>query len=149
MPKIDLDAIPQINATGYPEPYATEVSGRWYRRLGPGAGLTDFGVSHVTLEPGAFSSARHWHEDEDEFVVMLAGEAVLIDDHGRTPLRAGDCAAFPKNDGNGHRLANESDGPCIFVAIGKTANGTCHYSDIDMRFDGANQRYVRKDGTSY
>src|SRR5687767_6902449 len=117
MPKLDLDAIPQTNATGYPPVYADVVQGRLYRRLAPAAGLSDFGVSHVTLLPGAWSSQRHWHEGEDEFLVMLEGEAVLIDDHGRTPLRAGNCAAFPKADGNGHHVINESDRNCVFVVV--------------------------------
>ena len=77
MPKVDLDSIEQVNRTGYPPPFDKEVQGRWYRRLGPVNGLTDFGVSHVTLKPGAWSSQRHWHDGEDEFLVMIAGEAVL------------------------------------------------------------------------
>src|SRR4028119_669443 len=102
MPKIDLDAIEATATTTYPPPFDREVRGRWYRRLGPAAGLTDFGVTHVRLEPGAWSSQRHWHPEADEFVVMIAGEAVLIDDNGEHPMTAGDSAAFPKNDGNGH-----------------------------------------------
>ena len=148
MPKIDLDALPATNATGYPPEHAAAVRGRWYRRLGPASGLSDFGVSHVTLEPGAWSSQRHWHEGEDEFVVIIEGEAVLVDDGGRTPMRAGDCAAFPKNDGNGHVLVNESDAPCRFIAVGRPAATDCHYPDIDMHlFAGTGFR--RKDGSAY
>ena len=149
MPKIDLDSIPQINRTGYPAEYAGAMDGRWYRRLGPATGLSEFGVSQVTLKPGGWSSQRHWHEGEDEFVVMVAGEAVLVDDNGRTVMRAGDCASFPKGDGNGHHLINESDRDCMFIAVGRPAVETAHYPDIDMRFDGAGQRYVRKDGSDF
>ena len=148
MPRIDLDAIPQTNATGYPPEHATAVAGRWYRRLAPTSGLTDFGASHVTLQPGAWSSQRHWHAEEDEFVVMLSGHAVLIDDHGRTPMGPGDCAAFPKGDGNGHKLVNESELPCVFVAVGKPATGDCHYPDVDLHLD-AKRGYVRKDGSGF
>jgi uncharacterized cupin superfamily protein len=148
MPKLDLQTIPETNATGYPAPYNAAMGGRWYRRLAPPAGLTDFGVSHVRLEPGGISSQRHWHEGEDELVVMLSGEAVLVDDHGRTLLSAGDIAAFPKSDGNGHQLVNESDGPCLFVAIGRPAASPCHYPDIDLHLpDG--RTYTRKDGRPY
>ena len=45
MPKVDLDAIEQTNRTGYPPPFNEAVQGRWYRRLGPASGLSDFGVS--------------------------------------------------------------------------------------------------------
>lgn len=149
MPKLDLDAIPQTNATGYPAQYADAVQQRWYRRLAPVAGITDFGASHVVLQPGAWSSQRHWHEGEDELVVMLSGEVVLVDDHGETTLIAGDIASFPKNDGNGHVLQNRSDAPCMFVAIGRPSDTACHYPDIDMHlFEGAGEQR-RKDGSRF
>ncbi len=148
MPKLHLDAIPQTNATGYPRPFDAPVAQRWYRRLAPVGGLTAFGASHVVLKPGAWSSQRHWHDGEDEFVVMLSGEAVLIEDGGETILRAGDCAAFPKGVANGHHLVNRSDADCVFVAIGGGAAEGGGYADIDMLFT-ADGRYTRKDGTEY
>ncbi|MFL9841494.1 cupin domain-containing protein [Sphingomonas sp. ST-64] len=148
MPKLDLDTIPQTNATGYPAEYADVVSQRWYRRLAPAAGLEDFGASHVTLKPGAWSAHRHWHEGEDELVVMVAGEAVLVDDAGEHVMRPGDVAAFPKGDGNGHVLQNRSDADCVFVAIGKPAASDCHYPDIDMHLI-AGQGFRRKDGSGF
>ncbi|WNO52328.1 cupin domain-containing protein [Stakelama saccharophila] len=148
MPKLDLDTIPQTNATGYPPEYAGAVAGRWYRRLAPAAGLEDFGVSHVTLKPGAWSSQRHWHAGEDEFVVMLSGEAVLVDDTGETRLRAGDCAAFPKGDGNGHVLQNRSGSECVFVAVGRPSNTACHYPDVDMQLVPG-EGFRRRDGSAF
>lgn len=148
MPKLDLDAIPATNATGYPPQYAKAVQGRWYKRLGPPGGLTEYGVSHVRLEPGAWSSQRHWHEGEDEVVVMLSGEAVLVDDGGETVMRPGDVATFPRGDGNGHVLQNRSDAPCTFVAVGRLAASDCHYPDVDMHlFNGRGFR--RKDGSAF
>jgi len=149
MPKIDLDIISQTNATGYPPEYAAAVAGRCYRRLGPTSGLTDFAVSHVVLKPGAWSAQRHWHEDEDEFAVILSGEATLVDDDGRHPMLAGDCAAFPKNDGNGHCLINESAADCVFIVVGQGWNGDCHYPDVDMRYNAADRSYTRKDGSTF
>jgi uncharacterized cupin superfamily protein len=148
MPKIALDMIDQTNRTGYPPPFDKEVAGRWYRRLAPAAGLTEFGVSHVTLKPGAWSSQRHWHKGEDEFLVMLSGEAVLVEDDGQTILRAGDCAAWPKGSANGHHLRNESDSDCVFVVVGGGTNTGGGYSDIDMMWT-EDDRYVHKDGTPY
>lgn len=148
MPKIDIDAIPQTNATGYPSPFDAAVGGRWYRRLAPVSGLTAFGASHVVLKPGAWSSQRHWHDGEDEMVVMLSGEAVLVEDDGETIMRPGDCAAWPKGNTNGHHLINRSDTDCCFVAIGAGPRTGGGYSDIDMMFT-ADNRYIRKDGTEY
>ncbi|HYD38428.1 MAG TPA: cupin domain-containing protein [Allosphingosinicella sp.] len=149
MPRLDLDSFPQTNATGYPSPWREEMTKRHYRRLGPASGLSDFGVSHVTLEPGGVSSQRHWHEEEDEFVVMLEGEAVLVEEDGETVMRAGDCASFPKGVANGHRLVNRAESPCVFIAIGKHALSNCHYPDIDLYLDGVTSRFTRKDGTPY
>lgn len=148
MPKVDLQAIAPINATGYPPHLADVVEERWYRRLAPATGLTDFGASHVVLQPGAWSAQRHWHENEDEILVILSGHAVLVDDFGRTPMGPGDIAAFPKNDGNGHCLINESDAPCVFFVVGKSVNGPCHYPDVDMHEFGAGDKR-RKDGDSF
>lgn len=147
MPKLDLDAIPATNATGYPGDLAAAVAGRWVRRVGKTAGFADFGASHVVLKPGAASSQRHWHEDEDELVVMLAGEAVLVDDSGRVVMRPGDVAAFPKGDPNGHQLVNESDADCVFLAIGRPSASDCHYPDVDLHLSGG--AYRRKDGSAY
>jgi uncharacterized cupin superfamily protein len=148
MPKIDLDQFEPSNRTGYPPPFNQDVAGRWCRRLSPATGLTDFGVSHVTLKPGAWSSQRHWHDGEDEFLVMISGEAVLVEDEGRTILRAGDCAAWPKGSTNGHHLRNESDRDCTFVCVGGGVNTGGGYSDIDLMFTPEGT-YVHKDGTPY
>lgn len=148
MPKIYIEAIPQSNATGYPSPFDAQVEGRWWRRLAPTAGLTQMGASHVVLKPGAWSSQRHWHKGEDELVVMLAGEAVLIEDDSETIMRPGDVAAWPAGVQNGHHLVNRGDKDCVFIAIGtgERANGGA-YSDIDMTF--SDDGYFHKDGTPY
>ena len=147
MPRIDLDSIAQRNDTGYPGAHARLVQPRWVRRLAPVAGLTDFGVTHVVLKPGAASSQRHWHEDEDEFLVMLSGEAMLVEEGARTLLRAGDMAAFPKGEPDGHHLVNEGDTDCAFVAFGRPPTGDCHYPDIDLLWSGGVYRH--KDGRRY
>lgn len=145
MPKLDLDSIPQTNATAYPAPYDEQVAGRWYRRLAPASGMTCFGASHVVLKPGTWSSQRHWHDTEDEMLVMLSGEAVLVEDDGRTMLKAGDICAWPMGVANGHHLINESGEDCCFVVISGGERTSGGYSDIDMLF--TTNGYTRKDGT--
>ena len=149
MPKVDLAAIEETDRTGYPPPYDADVAGRWYRRLAPPSGITDFGASHVRLEPGAWSSQRHWHEGEDELMIMIAGEAVLVEEGGRTILAPGDIVAWPKDVANGHHLVNESDAPCLFLVVGTDHGKDCHYPDIDLHLDGATDRYLHKDRTPY
>ena len=149
MPKLDLDAIPQTNATGYPPPYDQDVAGRRYRRLAPAAGFTKLGASHVVLDPGAYSSQRHWHEGQDELLILLQGEAVLIEDQGEVPVHAGDILAWPAGDRNGHRLHNRSDKPCVFIAVsaGDRDEDRGEYPDIDMVFTP--EGYFKRDGTPY
>lgn len=149
MPKLDLAAIPQTNVTGYPAPFDREVQGRWYRRLAPVSGFTMLGASHVVLKPGAWSSQRHWHAGQDELVMMLSGEAVLVEDGGETLVRTGDILAWPAGEANGHHLQNRSSEDCVFVAIsaGPRETDRGEYPDIDMVFDP--DGYARKDGTRY
>lgn len=148
MPKLDLAAIPATNRTGYPAPFDAPVQGRWYKRLAPVAGLDVLGASHVVLKPGAWSAQRHWHSGADELVIMLTGNAVLIEDDLRTPLGPGDIAAFPANVANGHHLVNESDADCSYVAISAGPDGGGVYPDIDMVWDDQGN-YRHKDGTPY
>lgn len=148
MPKVDLDSTVASNATGYPEPFHHEVQGRWWKRIAPLAGLSEMGASYVNLEPGAWSSHRHWHDGEDEMVIILAGRAVLIEDDGETEVGPGDILAWPKGTTNGHHLINRSEDNCIFVAISAGPRTGGGYSDIDMVFtdDG---RFCRRNGTEY
>ena len=146
--KIDVEALPQSIATGYPAPFDAAVAGRWWRRLAPVGGLTAMGASHVVLKPGAWSSQRHWHDEEDELLVMLTGEAVLVEDEVRTVLRPGDVCAWAMGVKNGHHLINEGDTDCSFIAIGAgNKAGSGAYSDIDMTFDDVG--YYHKDGSPY
>ncbi len=149
MPKLDLASIPQTNRTGYPAPFDVPVQGRNYRRLAPPSGLTHMGASHVVLEPGAWSSQRHWHGEEDELLIMLEGEAILVEDDGETAVRAGDVCAWPAGVRNGHHLQNRSTERCVYVAISAGDAETDHgeYPDIDMTFGP--EGYARKDGTPY
>ncbi|MGY4625019.1 putative cupin superfamily protein [Bradyrhizobium sp. USDA 4486] len=96
MPKIDLATVPARKGSGYPAPFDAPSAERIRKRLGNAGGLSDFGVNLMRLPPGNWSSQRHWHSHEDEFVYVLEGEVVLIEDEGETELRAGDCAPSRK-----------------------------------------------------
>jgi uncharacterized cupin superfamily protein len=150
MPKIDIPAIPERKGTGYPSKFNAPCAERIRQRLGSAGGLTDFGVNLMRLPPGNWSSQRHWHSHEDEFVYVLEGELVLIENDGETLLRAGECAAFPKGSGNGHHMINRSDRTALHLEIGSRQPedvATC--SDIDMMSANADGRFVHKDGTPY
>ena len=146
----ELTAAPARSGSGYPPPFDAPCATRTRRRLGAAGGLVDFGVNLMTLPPGAWSSQRHWHSHEDEFVHVLAGEVTLIEDAGETLLRAGDSAAFPKGSGDGHHLINRSAATAVYLEVGSRHPDdltTC--SDIDLKSANSDGRFVHKDGTAY
>lgn len=150
MPKIDLAVVPEVKGAGYPPPFDRPCEERVRQRLGNAGGLQDFGVNLMHLLAGGWSSQRHWHSHEDEFVHVLMGELVLVEDDGETLLRAGDCAAFPKNSGNGHHLINRSDATAVYLEVGSRWPAdvtTC--SDVDMISANADGRFVHKNGEPY
>jgi uncharacterized cupin superfamily protein len=117
-------------------------AGRHEAQLTKAAGLTQFGVNHLILEPGSASALRHWHEGEDEFVLVLEGELVLIDENGAHVLKEGDFAGFPAGRANAHHLINRSVAPARFLVVGTRKAGleTIHYPD-----DFAEPRTVLRD----
>lgn len=152
MPVIDQKSLTPRTGSIYPEPFAAMVRGRSSLRLGDAGGLTQFGANLVMLEPGAISSLRHWHEKEDEFVMITEGECVLVQDEGEVVMRVGDCAAFPAGDGNGHHFQNRTDRPAKFLVIGTRApREVAHYSDEDFRIEieGGKTRFTYRDGSPW
>lgn len=152
MPKIDIAKILLDASTNYPDPFHRAVEGRARKRLGNAAGLDQFGVNLTTLTPGAASALRHWHEREDEFVYILEGEVVLIEDDGETVLRPGDAAGFKANNGIGHQLVNRSSRDALYLEIGTRAkHERVDYPDVDMMVvrDDNGMRYTHKDGKEY
>lgn len=152
MPKIDMSAIPLATGTNYPPPFDKLVAGRERKRLGNAAGLTQFGVNLTRLKPGAASALRHWHHNEDEFVYLLEGEVVLVENEGETVLRPGDAAAFKAGVENGHCLVNRSSQDALYLEIGtRAASERTEYPDIDcmMERDGTTSTFKRRSGAPY
>lgn len=156
MRKIDLAKAPQSKGSRYPAPFDEPCKGRSVHRLGDAAGLTQFGVNLVRVPPGGWSSQRHWHSHEDEFVYMVEGELVLVTDAGEETLRAGDCAGFKGGDRDGHHLQNRSTKDAAFLVVGSRIDEDYgEYPDIDLKFlparysGGGGVPFVRKNGTPY
>src|SRR3990167_6491035 len=147
MPKIDIAAAPSRFGTGHPPPFDRECQGRQRWMLGDAVGLSQFGVNLLRLPPGQWSSQRHWHTAEDEFVQVLEGEVVLVTDAGEEVLRAGDCAGFPAGVADGHHLQNRSDREAVLLEVGsrRPEEDACAYPDIDMAAPAGVGGYVHKD----
>jgi uncharacterized cupin superfamily protein len=151
MPKIDIDSAPTRFGTAYPAPFDEPCRERKRWKLGDAAGLTQFGVNLMRLPPGAWTSQRHWHTAEDEFVWVVEGEVVLVDDAGEHVLRAGDCAGFKAGEPNGHHLQNRSDREAVLLEMGsrKPAEDAVDYPDIDLILNQGEGTYRHRDGTPY
>lgn len=150
--RIDPATITPVIGTLYPAPFAEPCRARERRKLGDAAGLTQFGVNLLTLPPGAWSSQRHWHREQDEFVFVVSGEVVLVTDDGEEILRAGDAAGFKRGDANGHHLQNRSNHAARILEVGtRVAHDAADYSDIDMiaPADAKPALYCRRDLTPY
>jgi uncharacterized cupin superfamily protein len=139
--------------SGYPDPFRAAVAARIKRALGEPFGLTQFGVNLVEMPPGCWSSQRHWHSHEDEFVYIVSGDLVLVTDAGETRMRAGMVAGLKAARPDGHHLINRSDAPATYLEIGsRIAEDEVVYSDIDMelrRRPEGDHVFVHKNGEPY
>ena len=151
MPKIDIAAAPTRIGSAYPAPFDEPCLERRRWKLGDVAGLTQFGVNLMRLSPGAWSSQRHWHTAEDEFVWVVEGEVVLVTDEGEQTLRPGDCAGFPAGVPNGHHIQNRSNAEAVLLEVGsrREAEDGCDYPDVDMVARPGEDIYRHRDGTPY
>jgi len=148
--KIDLSSVPTQTGSSYPPPFDASCKAQSTQRLARNAGLTLFGVNLTVIEPGAWSSQRHWHSHEDEFVWVVEGELTLVTDAGEEVLRPGDCAAFKRGDPDGHHLINKSGRPAKVIEIGNSdPKDRCVYSDIDMVAEPGVAHFSHRDGTPY
>ena len=151
-PAIDPLSVPARTGTGYPEPFKAPVMPREWRALGDALGLKNFGVNLVRLPPGAWSSQRHWHTRQDEFVWVLEGAVTLVTDAGPQVLMPGMCAGFPAGKTDGHHFVNRSDADVVFLVVGDRLPGDeGHYSEVDLKANPTRMSYVftHKDGTPY
>jgi len=154
MPKINLDDVPETSGTNYPAPFDTPCILRRKKAVGDHGGLTQFGAHIITLPPGSWSSQRHWHNAEDEFIMVLEGRPTFIDNSGETELTPGDMTTHPAGDSNGHHMQNRTENDVKFLIIG-TRNPEAdsgHYPDIDLAIPSngtADRVFTRKDGTLY
>lgn len=151
--RIDATAVAPVIGTLYPPPYDQPCRSRERRKLGDVAGLGQFGVNLLRLPPGVWSSQRHWHTHEDEFVYVLVGEVTLVSDDGEELLRTGDAAGFKAGEPNGHSLQNRSAADALVLEIGSRAAGldATTYPGIDLLAPAGGQPaiYTHRDGTPY
>jgi uncharacterized cupin superfamily protein len=149
--KIDASAAQTVVGSRYPAPFDEPCASRLRKCVGDAAGLTQFGVNLTRLPPGCWSSQRHWHTAEDEFILVVAGEVVLVTDSGEEILRQGECAGFKAGSADGHHLQNRSQREAVILEVGtrQPDQDEVFYSDIDMQVLKGRGGFVRKNGEPY
>ena len=152
-PLIAAEATPRAQQSIYPEPFAARTAGRLKRPLGDPFGLTNYGVNHTRLAPGAMSALRHTHSRQDELVYVLAGRPTLVTSGGARELQPGMCVGFKAGAATRTISINRSDGDVVLLEVGdRSAGDDVDYPDDDiqaaMTADGA-RVFVHKDGTPY
>ncbi len=149
--KIHVDSTKTVTGSRYPPPYDGPCMGRIRRFLGDAAGLTDFGVNLTRLPAGAWSSQRHWHTSEDEFIYVVEGELVLVTDSGEETLRAGDCAGFKAGTADGHHLQNRTAKDAVFLEVGsrRPDDDEVAYPGIDLKVPKGRGGFAYADGRPY
>ena len=102
-------------------------------KLGDLGKLTQFGVNKTILPKNSATAMRHWHEEEDEFVFIISGSAILIDKDGEHEMNSGDCATFKAGDINGHAIVNKSNKDVVLLEVGTRAKkDIVHYTEKDL-----------------
>jgi uncharacterized cupin superfamily protein len=145
------DAAPRKAPIAYPVSFHAQIGNRIKRPLGDLFGLKNFGVNITTLAPGARSALQHSHSLQDEFIFILAGEAVLVTGEVETVLGPGMCAGFPAGDAS-HHLENRGHAPVEYLEMGDRTEGDAvdyPHDDLVATMKDGQRIFHRKDGTAY
>ncbi len=149
---VEAISLPARMGSGYPDPFDKPCAERQKKPLGDAFGLSDYGVNLVSLPAGTWSSQRHWHSSEDEFIFILQGRPTLVTDEGETALEPGMCAGFVAGETNGHHLVNSTDEVVMYLEVGsRRDDDDVDYPDIDMQVKqrGYGGVFTHNDGSPY
>jgi uncharacterized cupin superfamily protein len=154
MPKIYLNDT-EYSEGRYPKELMQYYQGNTdtYKQIKVGdlGGLTQFGVNKTILPTNSATAMRHWHEEEDEFVFIISGSAILVDKDGEHEMNAGDCATFKAGDNNGHAIVNKSNEDVVLLEVGtRSQKEIVHYTNKDLINDvdrTQTKKYTFKDSS--
>jgi uncharacterized cupin superfamily protein len=124
-------------------------------RLGRQAGAQQLGMSLFEVPPGQAAYPYHFHEGQEEMIVILEGRPSLRTPDGWRDAEEGEVLSFLAGEGGGHQLVNRTDERVRFLSI-STAHSpdVCVYPDsgkvgIYMAPVGGGQLYRRSDAVDY
>lgn len=100
---------------------------RMTRTLGIPAGLAQVGVHLVRLEPGIDSTQFHYHDADEEFLLILSGTGRALIGEETFDVGPGDFMGFPAPS-PGHSLHNKSQHDLVYLVGGESnPSDVVHY----------------------
>lgn len=98
------------------------------------------------LNPRCFSSPYHYHEKEEELVIVLEGEATLRQNNKFKIIKLLDLVFFPTGPEFVHQIYNHTDKPFrYFVLSNKAKDDICYYPDSQKIFE-KNPKKITQNG---
>jgi len=88
-------------------------------RIGEHAGLRRIGVNLDVVRPGERSTKFHWHHEEEECFLILAGTGVLQVGTATHAIRPGDFFAKREGPDHPHQFVNTGDKDLRILTIGE------------------------------
>jgi uncharacterized cupin superfamily protein len=101
------------------------------RSLGADAGAAQTGCSVYEVDPGQATWPYHFELNEEEWLIVIAGELTLRTPDGERRLRAGDVACFAAGAAGAHAVRNDSEQTARFAMPSSVSvyGDACVYPD--------------------
>ena len=90
-----------------------------WRRLGVAerAGAERIGASLYELAPGQKTFPYHWHQVQEEWLIVLGGRPTLRDPSGERELGPGDLVVFRRGPDGAHAIRNDTTEPVRLLML--------------------------------
>ncbi|MDA1190473.1 MAG: cupin domain-containing protein [Candidatus Poribacteria bacterium] len=114
-------------------------------------GARNLGYRLIRVPPGKKMFPFHSHTIDEEFFYVVEGECVLRTRNGETRVRQGEFIAFPPGPTGVHQFRNESNAPCVFLALANidpTGGDYCDQPDSG-KLVGPHGVYRKRDQVPY
>lgn len=104
-----------------------------YDRIGPKIGASQLGATIYEMPPGQALCPYHYEYPEEEWVIVLEGNATLRHPGGEDQLEPGDVVCFPTGPEGAHQLKNTGSEGNVRVLMLSTKQpvGIAVYPDSD------------------
>jgi uncharacterized cupin superfamily protein len=98
--------------------------------VGRRLGAEQIGGSLYELAPGQRTFPYHWHQLEEEWLIVLRGEPTLRDPSGERTLAPGDCVLFTTGPEGAHSIRNDTNEPVRLLMLSCEHDAEiCFYPD--------------------